>query len=433
MSPSGRVRPDGDFPHVPRAFGKTKPRSGRSVSTCLWVLIAFALAAPLGVGAASSLLGMRLGVTSERTRVVLDMQSGSFTYRHSMSGDSVLLLHLDGVQESSSFRPAAKDGLVLGTTVTQDEGKGITIRLRLRPPAKAKIFKVAKGDGRPDRLVIDVTGGRGAPVNSEPSGVPTPDGSSAEVKPDPPSEPPNPSPVPSRRGPRIVVIDPGHGGNDPGATAKGLREKDVCLDVARRLAAHLNKSATAQGVLTRDADRLVPLRERYRFAEKKDADLFVSIHVNAAKSRAAHGAEVFFVSVGAATDVASRELARLENEADPDYVVQEDESLRNLPFAVNLRQSDTMMRSSHAAEVLLDLLVERRLAENRGVKQAGFAVLKSFQIPSVLVELGFISSVTDREKLKTPAHREKLAGALADGIVRYLETYAAQRPTDPSP
>jgi N-acetylmuramoyl-L-alanine amidase len=223
------------------------------------------------------------------------------------------------------------------------------------------------------------------------------------------------------------VLDPGHGGKDPGATAKGLKEKTVCLDVALRTAEILKRTPGFTPQLTRDSDRFIPLGERTRFAERKDADLFVSIHVNAAASRAADGAEVFFLSIGAASDRASSELARLENEADPDYVVEEDQELRGLPFAVDLRQSDTMLRSSRIAEVVLDLLAARKLAEPRGVKQAGFAVLKSFQVPSILVELGFISSQSDRKKLQTKEHRARLAEALAAGIREYFENYAPLR------
>ena len=232
---------------------------------------------------------------------------------------------------------------------------------------------------------------------------------------------------PRRSGPRVVVLDPGHGGADPGAVGKGLREKDVCLDVARRLAAALNKMPGYRAVITRQDDRRVSLAERMRFAEREGADLFVSIHVNAARSSRASGAEVFFLSIGAATDRAAAELARLENEADPDFVVQEDEALKGLPFAVDLRQSDTLLRSSRIAEVVLDVLSARGLAESRGVKQAGFAVLKSFQVPSILVEVGFISSQAERKKLKSPEHRQKLAEALADGVRRYFDRFAPAR------
>jgi N-acetylmuramoyl-L-alanine amidase len=232
---------------------------------------------------------------------------------------------------------------------------------------------------------------------------------------------------PRRSGPRVVVLDPGHGGADPGAVGKGLREKDVCLDVAKRLAAALNKMPGYRAVISRQDDRRIPLAERMRFAEREGADLFVSIHVNAAQSSRASGAEVFFLSIGASTDRAAAELARLENEADPDFVVREDEALQGLPFAIDLRQADTLLRSSRIAEVVLDVLTTQGLAASRGVKQAGFAVLKSFQVPSILVEVGFISSPAERKKLRSPVHRQRLAEALASGVRCYFDRFAPAR------
>jgi N-acetylmuramoyl-L-alanine amidase len=206
-----------------------------------------------------------------------------------------------------------------------------------------------------------------------------------------------------------------------------MREKDICLDVARRLEEKISRTPGFRAVLTREKDTLVPLRERMRRAEREGADLFVSIHVNAAPERSARGVEVFFLSIGAASDEASRELARIENEEGPEYVNQEDAALNGLPFLVDLRQSDTLLRSSRAAEVILDVLTGRRLAQARGVKQAGFAVLKSFQVPSVLVELGFLSSSGDRKDLATPAYRARLADALAQGIQQYFRQYAPRK------
>jgi len=247
----------------------------------------------------------------------------------------------------------------------------------------------------------------------------------------PPELPPLPSvelaPLPERKGPRIVVIDAGHGGDDPGATGPGLREKDVCLDVARRLHRVLSAQGGVHPVLTRSRDVLVPLRQRMQLAEEVEADLFVSIHVNASGAPEAHGVEVFFLSLEGASDEASRELARLENEA---LSSGNDEALgvgSELPFTLSLRQSDTLLRSSRAAEAVLDSFVTEKLAQNRGVRQASFVVLKSVAVPSILVELGFASSEVDREKLKLEAHRQALADALARGIGRYFEEFAPIR------
>jgi N-acetylmuramoyl-L-alanine amidase len=223
-----------------------------------------------------------------------------------------------------------------------------------------------------------------------------------------------------------VVIDAGHGGDDPGAVGPGVREKDVCLDVARRLHKILSADPDLHPILTRSRDVFVPLRSRMRLAEEADADLFVSIHVNAAPTARAHGVEVFFLSIRGASDEAAQELARFENEA-PSAAPTATDVEEEIPFSLSLRQSDTLLRSSRAAEVVLDRFVEQTLAENRGVRQASFAVLRSYLVPSILVELGFVSSPTDRAALASAEHRGRLASALAEGVSRYFEQFAPLR------
>jgi N-acetylmuramoyl-L-alanine amidase len=377
------------------------------------------------------------------------------------------------MKRAAGFHAPARPGGLFRSLRLRDRGRdGLEVRISFGAPAAAKAFRVDAENGRPPRLVIDLVAERGArpvPVPTPavassmglPEASPVPEPTSPSVTP-PVTAPAAPSAVrpaaspiagqvgssvqaatdaamslksatgdassgPLRRGPRVVVVDPGHGGADPGAVGKGLREKDVCLDVAKRLAAALNKVPGYRAVISRQDDSRIPLAERMRFAEREGADLFISIHVNAAPSSRASGAEVFFLSIGAATDRAAAELARLENEADPDFVVQEDEALKGIPFAVDLRQADTLLRSSRIAEVVLDVLTARGLAESRGVKQAGFAVLKSFQVPSILVEVGFISSPSERKKLKSPDQRQRLAEALASGVRRYFDRFAPAR------
>jgi N-acetylmuramoyl-L-alanine amidase len=424
---------------APRSSTPThKPRDlAPHLLPLLAVLFLLSTVVPASARSGVELRSIRLGVTSERTRIVLDLNSGPFSRQHAMAGDTAMVVHLPGVSAASTFRaPNLPDGLVRSLR-TRDAGRdGLELWFGFTARVSARVFTVAAEKGKPPRLVIDVVAKPGTaivPAPKPPVAPPVAEPSKPLVKaaarpePAPGSTPPDSASGPRRGGPRVIVIDPGHGGGDPGALGKGLREKDVCLDVARRLAAALNKTPGYRAVLTRQDDRRVALAERMRFAEREGADLFVSIHVNAARSSRATGAEVFFLSIGAATDRAAAELARLENEADPDWVVEEDEGLRGLPFAIDLRQSDTLLRSSRLAEVVLDVLTARGLAEPRGVKQAGFAVLKSYQVTSILVELGFISSPTERKKLKSLDHREKLAEALASGVQRYFDQFAPAR------
>jgi N-acetylmuramoyl-L-alanine amidase len=437
-------------------------------------LLAVSVCVPSFAGSTAEILSARLGVTPERTRLVFDLKGARFAYSCAAAGDTALVLQLPAMKRGADFHAPAHPGGLFRSLRVRDRGHdGLEVWISLIAPVTAHAFRVNAENGKPPRLVIDFVTKRGArpvpppkpptsPSVRSPAAPPVaepvaPTGAPPVAAPEAPSVAPPAAPSvakpmgpsvrmatdiaasatsatgdtsdgPRRSGPRVVVLDPGHGGADPGAVGKGLREKDVCLDVAKRLAATLNKVPGYRAVISRQDDRRVPLAERMRFAEREGADLFVSIHVNAARSSRASGAEVFFLSIGAATDRAAAELARLENEADPDFVVQEDAGLKGLPFAVDLRQSDTLLRSSRIAEAVLDVLTARSLAESRGVKQAGFAVLKSFQVPSILVETGFISSPAERRKLKSPDHRQRLAEALAAGVRRYFDRFAPARP-----
>ena len=386
---------------------------------------------------------VRTGVLPERTRVVLDLDVEGVTWRVAEKTARGAVILLAGVELPSGTRTDLSDvgGIESGGLATEGD-RGLRIALRFRDVSDVKIFTLAD----PPRWVLDVVPAAGGSRAAEPEAPKTPqqeespkvgsaEGSAVPepsiVSPAREALPPEPevelAPLPERRGPRIVVIDPGHGGEDPGATGPGLREKDVCLDVARRLHRALSALEGVHPVLSRSRDVLVPLRQRTRLAEEVEADLFVSIHVNASGATEAQGVEVFFLSLRGASDEATRELAKTENEALSATPGEAEEPNAELPFSLSLRQSDTLLRSSRAAETVLDTFVSRELAENRGVRQAAFAVLKSVEVPSILVELGFASSSADREKLKQEAYRQALADALAEGVASYFERFAPVR------
>jgi N-acetylmuramoyl-L-alanine amidase len=222
----------------------------------------------------------------------------------------------------------------------------------------------------------------------------------------------------------IVALDPGHGGEDPGAIGpKGLREKDVVLQVALALRDQLNAQPNMRAFLTRDGDYFVPLAERVRKARRVQADLFVSIHADAFTNPAARGASVFALSDRGATSTAARWLANKENAADAVGGV-------NLRTAANDRQLlRTLLDMSTAAQVKDSLRVGSevlgqldriaRLHKPR-VEQAGFAVLKAPDIPSILVETAFISNPQEEVKLASAEYRAQLVTALLAGIKRYF-------------
>jgi N-acetylmuramoyl-L-alanine amidase len=220
----------------------------------------------------------------------------------------------------------------------------------------------------------------------------------------------------------IVAIDPGHGGEDPGAIGPtGLREKDVVLAIARDLRQRLNAVPGMRAMLTRDGDYFVPLHERVAKARRVGADLMVSIHADAFVRPQARGASVYALSTRGATSAAAQWMAQRENQAD---------QVGGVNFAVADRQlRHAMLDMSTHAQIQDSLVVGRQVLQHIGqvgrlhkrqVEQAGFAVLKAPDIPSILVETAFISNPEEEALLRDRAYRQRVAEALATGIRRYF-------------
>jgi len=224
---------------------------------------------------------------------------------------------------------------------------------------------------------------------------------------------------------RIVAIDPGHGGEDTGARSPrnvGVLEKTVTLAVGRALVDALNRIPGVRGVLTRDGDYFVPLRDRYHLAEKMKADLFVSIHANSSKRRGSgSGSEVYFLSLRGAGDQADKDLADVENAADMVGGVppQTENDLVNILYDV--KRSSALQQSQLLAESVLDHIAAERQLESRGVKQAGFVVLKSVEFPSILVETAFINNPKEARLLKSKDFQQAMARQIADGVREYFK------------
>lgn len=221
---------------------------------------------------------------------------------------------------------------------------------------------------------------------------------------------------------RVVIVDPGHGGEASGAVgAKRTMEKDVTLAIARKLARELQKQEGVSVILTRSGDYDVPLRDRFRVAERYQADAFVSIHTNSSRRRTGSGTEVYFLSIESASDEASKALADIENAADrvsagPSERV--DDELVGILF--DLKQTESMQQSSVLAEAILSEIEGGRKLESRGVKQAPFAVLKSPVVPSVLVETAFINNPAEERLLRDEDFQEEMARQIARGVFSYL-------------
>jgi N-acetylmuramoyl-L-alanine amidase len=221
-----------------------------------------------------------------------------------------------------------------------------------------------------------------------------------------------------------VVIDAGHGGHDVGAIGPGrLYEKSVTLALARELAAQINAQRGMRAVLTRGDDRFIELRDRTAVAHKNRADLFVSIHADAVAGGGARGSSVYALSEHGASSEAARLLAARENASGMPpglAVATQDRVLRSV--LLDLSQNATIEGSLRLGERLLDRIADVNKLHRTDVQQAGFMVLKSPQVPSVLVETAFISDATEARKLADPAFRRRFAGALLTGIRDYLQT-----------
>jgi len=227
---------------------------------------------------------------------------------------------------------------------------------------------------------------------------------------------------------RVIVLDAGHGGHDTGAVGPaGLQEKDLVLDVTRRVARLVEDKLNVKVVLSRDADHFVPLRDRTSFANKERADLFVSIHANAHREVASAGVETYFLS-SEATDSAARQVASLENSV---VQLEKTAARSNRLDAVkailwDLAQSEFQLESSRLAEVVQDSMTQSLRIPNRGVKQAGFYVLGGAAMPAVLVEIGFVTNPSEEKRLKESKYRDEIARAIYAGLAEYKKKYDAR-------
>ncbi|CAI8911438.1 N-acetylmuramoyl-L-alanine amidase [Pseudomonas sp. IT-232MI5] len=371
------------------------------------ILAGAAFAYPFSVSA-TQIRQARLWRSEDKVRLVFDL-SGPVRYKtFTLNAPERLIIDVSGASLSGDFSRLALDGSVIRSIRSGPFGLGDTrIVLDLSNPVLLNSFLLAPQDGQSHRLVLDL-------VSTKP--MPT--------SPKVPRETPQIGAHPKRD--IIVVVDPGHGGKDPGAVgAKGEREKDVVLSIAQLLAKRLKKEKGFDVKLVRNDDFFVPLRKRVEIARQHKADIFISVHADAAPRLTASGASVYCLSEGGATSATARFMAQRENGAD----------LLGATSLLNLKDKDPMlagvildmsMNATIAASLQLGSTVLGSLADittlhQKRVEQAGFAVLKSPDVPSILVETGFISNARDSQRLVTARHQQAVADGLFKGLQRYFE------------
>lgn len=339
---------------------------------------------------------IRFWTAPDHTRLVFDLTASPGEPRFRMADSLTFEVYLPGTRKAPAITTEFVGDSLVSDIFTAVSDSGTAIRIGLKKPTTPLGFVLAPADGQPDRVVVDVP----APVN--------PEAEKAlalrveEMK-------------RSRR--LIVAIDAGHGGDDPGAIGhRRLQEADITLAIAKKLKAELDQMPGVNAVLTRTDDYFIPLRKRMEIARRYQADLFLSIHCNASRDRDATGTEVYFLSMTGATDEAARSVAEKENAADLIGGVPPETGDELLSILFDLRQNDTVRRSSELAEVLIDALDADSRLQTRGVKQAGFVVLKAPEIPSVLVEVAFITNPREAAMLKDIQFQRRFAEMLADGV-----------------
>jgi len=389
-------------------------------------LILLQVAAPAFAG--ENVIAARLWPSPEYTRLTLETRREVKYSLFSVADPERLVLDLEGVDygEALAALPRhlrAEDPFIAQLRAGRNRPGVVRIVLELKKVVRAQAFTLRPIAQYGHRLVLDLY-----PL------VP-PDPLAALIALD--GKVPKVGVAPKGGGdapPRMatIVIDPGHGGEDPGALGRrGTQEKDVTLLVARRLKAHVDSAPGMRALLTRDGDYYLPLHVRVDKARRVKADLLVSIHADAFIRPHAHGSSVFALSERRATSEAASWLAKKENEADLVGGVNLDVKDRYLAQTLlDLSQTATIDHSLRLGNAVLAELGAINTLHKPRVEQASFAVLKAPDIPSILVETAFISNPSEEKRLNDRAYQDRLARAILAGIKSYLEKHPPQpRPT----
>jgi len=345
----------------------------------------------VGLAAVSQVVAVRVWPASSYTRVTVESNRVVKYKQFALSNPDRLVVDLQGVHLNSVLKGMgtqirSDDPFIKSARVGQFDPQTVRMVFELKQNVKPQLFALAPVAGFKERLVMGPQPGKAG-----------------------------------RDRPIVIMLDPGHGGEDPGATGKyKTREKDVVLQIARRLHALIEKEGNMKSYMTRNEDVFIPLKVRVAKAQKQRADLFVSIHADAFSSRQPHGSSVFALSTKGATSTAAKYLADTQNAADLIGGVSKsgDRYLDHTMF--DMVQSLTINDSLKFGKAVLNKLGRVNNLHKNSVEQAGFAVLKAPDIPSILVETAFISNVEEERKLKTAKFQQEVAESILAGIKAYF-------------
>ncbi len=349
--------------------------------------------------AASTVENIRIWSENGKTRVVLDLSRPAAHNIFTLRGPDRLVVDLKSSRLADSLKamPTGAGSVRSIRSAVRANGQ-LRVVLDLNEAVRSRSFTAGPNSKYGDRLVIDLqrSGSLHAVKTASESYHPGRD--------------------------IVVAIDPGHGGHDPGAIGRGkTREKDVALQISRTLAARINAEPGMKAVLVRNSDVYVDHRMRMAIARRNNADLFISVHADAVSDRRANGASVYALSLKGASDEAARQLAERENASvRVGGVSLEDKDEVLASVLLDLSQSAALSASLDVGSKVIGELARIGKVHRRTVQQAGFLVLKSPDMPSILVETAFISNPSEEKRLRDKRHQGQLADAILAGVRNYF-------------
>ncbi len=379
-----------------RLFLKRVTRYGLSLALLTGAKPAFA-------NSKTALTGIRISqATDDHTRVVFDLTGDIEHNLFTLADPHRVVIDLLDTRESSAIEVSDKTTtLMRGLRSASKDGGRLRVVLDLRGKARPRSFEL-KPDGKSGhRLVVDLHATRLSP---------TPIATNQQKR-------------SKSKKQFVIALDPGHGGRDPGAIGKrGTREKDIALSVAKKMKAEINRTSGYRAILTRDGDRFVALRNRVKKAREAEADIFISLHADSFHSPNVKGASVYALSLSGASSEAARWIAKKENASDLiGGITLDDKDDLIASVLLDLSQTATIQDSLELGSDVLSHIGKVSKLNNRKVQQAGFAVLKAPDMPSILIETAFLSNPSEEKKLRNPKYQHKLAKAVFKGIQNHLK------------
>ncbi|MBC3474776.1 N-acetylmuramoyl-L-alanine amidase [Pseudomonas taiwanensis] len=378
--------------------------------------------------AVTQVKSMRLWRAPDNTRLVFDLSGPVQHSVFTLSAPDRLVIDINGATLAAPLNVSTSNTPISSVRSAQRTPTDLRVVVDLKKSVTPKSFTLAPNAQYGNRLVVDLYDQEAdAVAASTPAAPPAQAPATTPAVPVTPAQPAiKLPPVPSGKRDIVVAIDAGHGGEDPGASgSRGQHEKDIVLQIAKELQRQINTEKGYRAELTRTGDYFIPLRKRTEIARKKGADLFISIHADAAPSRAAFGASVFALSDRGATSETARWLADTENRSDliggAGNVSLDDKDRMLAGVLLDLSMTATLSSSLNVGQKVLGNMGRVTSLHKQRVEQAGFMVLKSPDIPSILVETGFISNNNEAAKLATASHQQALARSIHTGVRQYFQ------------